>query len=85
MGGRYNLQTFSLKRDTTTNILRMTLTGDRAPDQTPIQTIKGVPRPAELDDWRLCGVVEERAFREAGRGDEYADWQREETGDSIGE
>ena len=85
MGCRYNLRSYSLKRDTTTNILRVTLTGDRAPDQTPFETIKCVPRPAELDDWRLCGVVEKRAFDEAGRGDEYADWKRAETGDGIWE
>lgn len=73
-----------MKRDPVTGVYRLTLTGDRVPDQTPLQTLRAVPRPAELDDWRLCGRVEEREMRKAGRGDEYAEWKRKEKGDSIG-
>lgn len=62
----------------------MTLTGDRLADQTSMQTIRAVPRPSELDDWRLCRRVEARAMRKVGRGEEYAEWKRNEKGDSIG-
>lgn len=61
----------------------MTLTGDRAPNQVPLETLRSVPRPAELDDWRLCKRIEEREMYNAGRGHEYAEWKMQEKGDRI--
>ena len=73
-----------MKRDRTTGIYRMTLTGERAPGQTPLETVCMVPRPAEKDDWRLCRRIEEREFRKAGKEREFPEWVRREKGDSIG-
>lgn len=61
----------------------MTLTGDRASGQIPLQTLRAVPRPAELDDWRLCAMIEERAMQKAGRGEEYAQWKQTENESKI--
>lgn len=72
----YNLRSFSLKRDAHTGVYRMTLTGDRAPDQIPLQALRAVPRPAEMDDWRLCEMIEEQAMRNAGREAEFAKWKQ---------
>lgn len=80
---RYNLRSFALKLDPQTDVFRMTLTGDRAPNQVPLETLRSVPRPAELDDWRLCKRIEEREMYNAGRGHEYTEWKMQEKGDLI--
>ena len=69
-----------MKRDPTTGVFRLTLTGERSPDQISFRTLRDVPRPAELDDWRLCGRIEEREMRKAGRGADFAEWKRKNTG-----
>lgn len=62
----------------------MTLTGDRAAGQIPVSTLRAVPRPAELDDWRLCARIEKRAMQKAGKGAEYDEWKQIEGTGKIG-
>lgn len=62
----------------------MTLTGERADGQIPLQTLRAVPRPAELDDWKLCAKIEERAMQKAGRGSEFAEWKQRENEGGLG-
>ncbi|SPO04495.1 uncharacterized protein DNG_07180 [Cephalotrichum gorgonifer] len=76
--GVYTLRSYALKLDPQTETYRMTLTSDRVPGQIPLETLKIVPRPAELDDWRLCDRIEEKEMIRAGRGRKYAAWRREE-------
>ena len=52
---------------------RMVLTLERVPKQKPLEEIRCIPRPSQLDDWALHEKIESNVVKRLGRS-EYTTW-----------
>lgn len=74
---RYILRSYGLKLNPQTELYRLTLTTERMPGQVPLETLLSIPKPADIDDWRLCERIEEMEMRRAGRAREFEEFKHE--------
>ena len=71
---RYILRSFGLKLDPLTDTYRMTLTIEQASGQERVEAFQAIPRPSQLDDWRLYERIEEAEIQRVGK-DGFETWR----------
>jgi len=64
--GMYAVRSFGLKLEQDTEIYTMTVLLQRSPLEKPLQEILAIPRPSQLDDWKLYQMMEEREMQRVG-------------------
>lgn len=72
---RYTLKQYGTKLDLSTNTHRLELTLERGADQVPIEVLLGVPRPAQMDDWKLFEKHEGDRIKLTQGEASYLDWK----------
>lgn len=81
MAYRYTIRQYGFKLDSSVNKYRLELTLERAADQRPLEEVRKVPRPSQLDDWALYEKLEGDKVKLLHGEASYLDWklkQREE-------
>jgi hypothetical protein len=66
--------------DMVENIHKLELTLERVKDQKPIDTLRRIPKPSQLDDWKLYEKLEGDKIKLTEGEAKYLEWtlQREE-------
>lgn len=77
---RYVIRQYGTKLDEPTNVYRLELTLERVREQTAMELLKKVPRPSQLDDWKLYENLMGNKIKLTEGDATYLEWsvQREE-------
>ncbi|KAI1844055.1 hypothetical protein JX266_009728 [Neoarthrinium moseri] len=78
--GLYTIRQYGTKLDMVTNTHRLELTLERVKDQKPMEVLNRVPKPSQLDDWKLYEKLEGDKIKLMEGDARYLEWnlQREE-------
>ena len=76
------LKQYGTKMDMVTNTHKLELTLERVSDQKPMDILRRIPRPSQLDDWNLYEKLEGDKIRLTGGDARFMEWslEREEEG-----
>jgi hypothetical protein len=61
--GFYIIRQYGTKLNSTAETHRMQLTLERIPGQKPLGSVRGIPKPSQLDDWAIFGKIEEEIVK----------------------
>lgn len=77
---RYMIRQYGTKLDEMTDVYRLELTLERVRGQTAMEFLKRVPKPSQLDDWKLYEQLEGDKIKSTEGDTRYFEWsvQREE-------
>ncbi|RYP56892.1 hypothetical protein DL771_011534 [Monosporascus sp. 5C6A] len=73
--GLYIIKQYGTRLDSKTNTHRLELTLERVADQKPIEDITGIPKPSQLDDWKLFEKLEGGKIRLTQGEASYLEWK----------
>ncbi|RYO90614.1 hypothetical protein DL766_008184 [Monosporascus sp. MC13-8B] len=73
--GLYIIKQYGTKLDSKTNTHRLELTLERLADQKPIEDITGIPKPSQLDDWKLFEKLEGDKIKSTQGEASYLEWK----------
>lgn len=77
---RYIIRQYGTRLDLVTSTHKLELKLERVKDQKPIDSLKKIPRPSQLDDWKLYEKLEGDKIKLTEGEASYLEWtlQREQ-------
>lgn len=72
---RYQIVRYSFKQDENTEIYGMEITLERASGQRPLDLLRRIPRPSQLDDWQLYERLEAERVRLKDGETRFTEWK----------
>lgn len=81
---RYRIRQYGHKLDVNTEVYRLELVLERLRGQRSMHDLRRIPRPSQLDDWRVYERLEADKLKRLARSDAYLAWrdQKEHEQDS---
>ncbi|RYP68221.1 hypothetical protein DL769_005561 [Monosporascus sp. CRB-8-3] len=79
----YIIKQYGTKLDSKTNTHRLELTFERVADQKPIEDVTGIPKPSQLDDWKLFEKLEGDKIRLTQGETSYLEWKLSRQGEMV--
>ncbi|RYP41187.1 hypothetical protein DL767_001191 [Monosporascus sp. MG133] len=81
--GLYIIKQYGTKLDSKTNTHRLELTLERVADQKPIEDITTIPKPSQLDDWKLFEKLEGDKIKLTQGEASYLEWKLSRQGEKV--
>ena len=72
---RYRIRQYGHKLDINTEIYRLELILERLEGQLPMHDLRSIPRPSQLDDWKVYEKLEAEKLKRFARSDAYLAWR----------
>lgn len=71
---RYHISSWSLKLNMASEVYTLRLTLERFPNQKPMEDILNIPKPSQLDDWKLYEQLERTRIRKTEGQAKLDEW-----------
>ncbi|KPM41515.1 hypothetical protein AK830_g5019 [Neonectria ditissima] len=81
--GVYIIRQYGQKLNPKTNLHRVVLTLERVRDQVPVENILKIPRPSQLDDWKMFETYEGETIKQIKGQQGFLNWKMEKAGDKM--
>ncbi|KAK7430053.1 hypothetical protein QQZ08_003444 [Neonectria magnoliae] len=81
--GLYIICQYGQRINPKTNLHRVVLTLERVKDQLPVEDILKIPRPSQLDDWKMFETYEGETIKQIKGQQGFLDWKMEKAQDKM--
>ncbi|TLD33358.1 hypothetical protein PspLS_00586 [Pyricularia sp. CBS 133598] len=82
-GLRYRIVQYGQKLDEDTEIYRLALVLERVPEQMPLEELHSIPKPSQLDDWKVYESFEADRLKSSRGHENFLAWKNRKMRDKL--
>ncbi|KAI6293723.1 hypothetical protein MCOR07_005857 [Pyricularia oryzae] len=81
--GLYKIVQYGQKLDEDTEIYRLALVLERVPEQMPLEELRTIPKPSQLDDWKVYESFEADRLKSLRSHENFLAWKNRKMRDKL--